>query len=63
MSVRSLPKTASRLRFEPRPSAPESSTLSTRLPIHPYVGQRRKVNNLSGLDATVERLSGGHKKD
>ena len=27
--------TASRLRFEPRPSAPESSSLTTRLPSHP----------------------------
>jgi len=27
--------TASRLRFEPGPSAPESSTLTTRLPSHP----------------------------
>ena len=40
MGVNSLPKTVtrqrrdSRLRFEPRPSAPESSPLTTRLPIH-----------------------------
>ena len=33
--LRLLP-TASRLRFEPGPSAPESSTLTTRLPSHPY---------------------------
>jgi len=40
MGVSSLPKTvryptASRLRSEPGPSAPESSTLTTRLPSHP----------------------------
>ena len=39
MGVNSLPKTvtltASRLRYEPRPSAPESSTLTTRLPSQP----------------------------
>jgi len=33
----------SRLRFEPRPSAPESSTLTTRLPSHP-VGSRPTPN-------------------
>jgi len=35
--VNSLPKTASRLRFEPGPSALESSTLTSRLPSHPLV--------------------------
>ena len=36
--------TASRLRFEPGPSAPESSTLTTRLPSHPpaHPGSPRK---------------------
>ena len=35
--MNSLPKTASRLRFEPGPSALESSTLTSRLPSHPLV--------------------------
>jgi len=41
MGVNSLLKTyptASRLRFEPSPTALESSTLTTRLPSHPTVG-------------------------
>ena len=51
MGVSSLPKivtpTASRLRFEPRSSASKSSTLTTRLPSHPY------CLNLSILQKTV----------
>jgi len=39
MGVNSLPKTVTRQRrgcdFNPGPSAPESSTLTTRLPSHP----------------------------
>jgi len=36
--VNSLPNpTASPLRFKPGPSAPESSTLTTRLPSHPWL--------------------------
>jgi len=41
MGVNSLLKTyptASRLRFEPSPTALESGTLTTRLPSHPTVG-------------------------
>ena len=34
--------TASRLRFEPGPSAPESSMLTTRLPSHTLISQRGK---------------------
>jgi len=41
MGVNSLPKTVTRQRrdcdLNPGPSAPESSTLSTRLPSHPFV--------------------------
>ena len=40
--MNSLPKTASRL--NPGPSAPESSTLTTRLPSHPIV--HRVVDNM-----------------
>jgi len=40
MGVNSLPKTVTRQRrgcdLNPGPSAPESSTLTTRLPSHPY---------------------------
>ena len=40
MGVNSLPKTVTRQRcgcdMNPGPSAPESSTLTTRLPSHPY---------------------------
>ena len=42
MGVNSLPKTVTRQRrgcdLNPGPSAPESSTLTTRLPSHPAVG-------------------------
>ena len=41
MGVNSLPKTVTRQRrdcdFNPGPSAPESSTLTTRIPSHPNV--------------------------
>ena len=41
MGVNSLPKTVTRQRrdcdLNPGPSAPESSTLTTRLPSHPFV--------------------------
>jgi len=43
MDVNSLPKTASRLPLEPGSSAPESSTLTTRLPsrpLHAVVGEK-----------------------
>jgi len=52
--VNSLPNTVTRPQFEPGPSAPESSTLSTRLPSHPsfadsdqlmyYLGQEEWSN-------------------
>ena len=42
MDVNSLPKTVTRQRrdcdLNPGPSAPESSTLTTRLPSHPAIG-------------------------
>ena len=37
---------ASRLRFEPGPAAPKSSTLSTRLPSHPNHPTHQKLKNL-----------------
>jgi len=48
MGVNSLPKTVTRQRrgcdLNPDPSAPESSTLSTRLPSHPLVtGTQDKI--------------------
>ena len=46
MGVNSLPKTVTRQRrgcdLNPGPSAPESSTLTTRLPSHPNCTQRMK---------------------
>ena len=48
MGVNSLPKTVTRQRrgcdFNPGPSAPESSTLTTRLPSHPSRYQKGKTN-------------------
>ena len=45
MSVNSLPKTVTRQRrdcdLNPGPSAPESSTLTTRLPSHPGIDKKR----------------------
>ena len=48
MGVRLLP-TASRLRFEPRPSAPESSTLTTQIPSHPYMPEFPKNSEMDRL--------------
>jgi len=46
MGVNSLPKTVTRQRLgcdlNPGPSAPESSTLTTRLPSHPLDGCRHR---------------------
>jgi len=43
MGMNSLPKTVTRQRrgcdLNPGPSAPESSTLTTRLPSHPYTAE------------------------
>jgi len=51
MGVNSLPKTVTRQRrgcdLYPGPSAPESSTLTTRLPSHPNGGGGRKNKKLS----------------
>ena len=47
MGVNSLPKTVTRQRrncdLNPGPSAPESSTLTTRLPSHPIVATARSL--------------------
>ena len=79
MGVDSLPKTVTRQRrgcdLNPGPSAPESSTLTTRQPSHPYsiaiqhrcmpvVSQRRRgaiqQRNTAGVSVTTdERLYGG----
>jgi len=57
MGVNSLPKTVTRQRrgydLNPGPSAPESSTLTTRLPSHPDVVQR----TTSVQRATIHRRS------
>ena len=65
MGVSSLPKTATRQRrdcdLNPGLSAPESSTLTTRLPSHPYiyrVGQKTELflridNFLTVIDKKV----------
>jgi len=46
MGVNSLPKTVTRQRrdcdLNPGPSAPQSSTLTTRLPSHQSIGQQEK---------------------
>ena len=52
MDVNSLPKTVTRQRrdcdFNPGPSAPESSTLTTRLPSHPGVGNVQEAPDNAG---------------
>jgi len=53
MGVNSLPKTVTRQRrgcdFNPGPSAPESSTLTTQLPSHRKPGKKRLNRSRSGL--------------
>jgi len=55
--VNSLPKAVTRQRrdcdLNPGPSAPESSTLTTRLPSHPVVG--RGVGMLSEIERREKR--------
>jgi len=57
MGVNSLPKTVTRQRrgfdLNPGPSAPESSTLTTRLPSHPI----RKLEEKYSLESTDSRES------
>jgi len=61
MSVNSLPKTVTRQRrdcdLNPGPSAPEYSTLTTRLPSHPFVlykqGQYARVNQRPNNNSNV----------
>ena len=52
MGVNSLPKTATRLRrgcdLNPGPTAPESSTLTTRLPSHPVCVVRQITGGFVG---------------
>ena len=49
MGVNSLPKTVTRQRrdcdLNPGPYAPESSTLTTRLPSRPHTGRAKKVRS------------------
>ena len=53
MGVNSLPKTVTRQRrgcdLNPGPSAPDSSTLTTRLPSHPYykITNKKNTNTLT----------------
>jgi len=59
MGVNSLPKTVTRQRrgcdLHPGPSAPESSTLTTRLPSHPVSnsGPQNPANSPSPLQRTL----------
>jgi len=57
MGVNSLPKTVTRQRrncdLNPDPSAPESSTLTTRLPIHPAKYRQKCKKKLSQPCAVV----------
>ena len=61
MGVNSLPKTVTRQRrdcdLNPGPSAPESSTLNTRLPSHPIAGEEMKITDytirLAGCSGTT----------
>jgi len=60
MGVNSLPNTVTRQRrgcdLKPGPSAPESSTLTTRLPSHPHEDQRNSCKlNLNSPLAVSER--------
>ena len=54
MGVNSLPKTVTRKRrdcdLNPGPSAPESSPLTTRLPIHPLHHEAEKRNRFSFIN-------------
>jgi len=58
--VNSLPKTATRQRrdcdLSPSPSAPESSTLTTRLPSHPPAKIAVTENSPNGLDVFCVHL-------
>jgi len=60
MGVNSLPKTVTRQRsgcdLNPCPSAPESSTLTTRLPSHP-VSILHAVNERVGRGFATQRLA------
>jgi len=59
MGVNSLPTTVTRQRrdcdLNPGPSAPESSTLTTRLPSHPRVGSR--VNGVCRVRVNIKIVS------
>jgi len=63
MGVNSLPKTVTRQRrdrdLNPGPSAPETSTLTTRLPSHPAVGRRAKWGMRNLGPSSDYRHSGG----
>ena len=53
MGVNSLPKTVTRQRrdcdLNPGPSAPESSTLTTRIPSHPACSNLKTTDLLAGV--------------
>jgi len=52
MGVNSLPKTVTRQRFEPAgPSAPQSSTLTNRLPSHPQPHTIEYYNSVAASNA------------
>ena len=64
MGVDSLPKTVTRQRHNPGPTAPESSTLTTRLPSHPNTADtdgessgRAGLHSAGGGDLAVLRTA------
>jgi len=64
MGVNSLPKTVTRQRracdLNPGPSAPESSTLTTRLPSHVYVSlQVGRTNQRTGVTSVEQSVATG----
>ena len=67
MGVNSLPKTVTRQRrdcdLNPDPSAPESSTLTTRLPSHPQFNRNViKINHLSVFNPPACDLTGASRR-
>ena len=65
MGVNSLPKTVTRQRLDcilnPSPSAPESSTLTTRLPSHPLIRVAKYVFLLLKISKMIQMLVRWHR--
>ena len=62
MGVNSLPKTVTRQRrdcdLKPGPSAPESSTLTTRLPSHPHTVEEANAGDVVAVEVEVALVPG-----